>query len=226
MLAAVYKESKMHRSSRKIGSSIVIAVGVLMLTLVLLGNLGQQEVEATGHGQNHNGSVDTRLDLVDLQYHDVTGTLTLDVETRVTDGVSHTVVGFQSAFVLDETFTAQVIDVEFSNQMFISPAYALSEDFLVALDGSLSQVRYIYTIDQGPAVTLSGSDWSPVLRTTVTFTQVRATGAITWSPDSHPPDYLVLENVGDGVKDISGSELAPDSISLSRKYIYLPLVKK
>jgi hypothetical protein len=172
--------------------------------------------------------VDTRLNLVDVHYYDITGTLTLDVETRVTDGMTHTIIGFQNAFELDETFTAQVIDVELSNQVFVNPTYLVSEVYAKALDGSLSQLRYIYTQDQGTAVTFSGSEWSPVLRATVTFTQVRATGAITWSPDSHPPKYMVLD---DTVTDIAGAEITPGEelqhIPLtSRHYVYLPAILK
>ena len=192
----------------KTGLVIGLALGMLVLTLALLGTLGMQEVEATGPYQLHSESIDTRLRLVDLQYHDVTGTLTLDVETRVTDGLTHTIIGFQNAFELDQTFTEHVIDVALSNQRFVSPTYLVSEIFATALDGSLSQLRYIYTLDHGTAVTLSDSEWSPVLRATITFTQVRATGAITWSPDSRPPAYLVLDET---TTDISGGEIAPDA---------------
>jgi hypothetical protein len=207
-----------------------MALGLLILSLSLVTSSASGElVDATVHTIN-SGGVDTRLNLVNVTYSGTeTGTLTIDVETRITGGISQTIAVFQNAFQLDGALTEHIIAVEFSGQQFISPTYTTTEDFMPALDETFGRLRYIYTFDGGERVVLSGSDWSPVLQVTLTFTQVRATGTITWFPDTYPPIYFVADEMHNQITgieepipaELQNISLAPPAVDLRMSFVDL-----
>lgn len=204
---------------KKVLVSVLLALSLLALAMVTLAApVGDLSTRVA------TGVIDNRLSFVDLEFQEDTGRLVLDVEARVTDGTSYEIVAFENAFMLDGTFTEQIIGVQFSNQVFTSPTYLAVEDFTRATGDQWSRIRYMYTHDTGSdLVTISGTNWSPILRVSLQFTQVAATGSISWY--ANVPDYQVTVVPNE---DVTGAEIPMgpelEEILLCKPWGYLPIV--
>jgi hypothetical protein len=111
---------------------------------------------------------------------------------------------FQDAFQLDQTLADQSPSVIFSNQLFTSASYNVTETY----DAANRAVKYVYTYDFGSAVQLTTS-WQRVLRVTIEYTMTSATASVSWY--SGIPNYTVTDGSN---TDITGTEEAiPGSLS-------------
>lgn len=178
-------------------------------------------------------TVDTRLQYISTTFSGLEGWLTLDVEARALDGHPLEIYSFQDAIQVNPALGSRLIDINFSQSLFTSPAYVLVQGW----SGLLNQIQYIYSLQGGTPVTIGGPDWVRMVRMTIHFSQSTGNGAITWYPDITPPVYQAVANldIEPYFLDVTGVELPiPETLQsfpLSPSTgpsndLYLPLLVK
>ncbi|RPH98737.1 MAG: T9SS C-terminal target domain-containing protein [Calditrichaeota bacterium] len=133
----------------------------------------------------------TRLHLISNE----NGVLVVDVQA-ISDNGSPLISLYRGAFKISETLEQRVLSVKFEHLLFHAPNYI--QEF--GYSSPYRKVTWIYTFDAqkaGPYASI-GTDWTDVLRVTITYNQAEETATLSWAQS---PSYMVKDDQGN---DITG----------------------